>query len=156
MYTISISTLWRAVTYRTFAIVKNIGPWNFVISVLMPNCRTLLISILGYRFTWIIACSRLSISGSERKQRRAKNQAIQGERAGARGLWEGRRPSSFFPRSPAALRTDPLTEGLEQATRITDIGCCKIRLSYLHEIGCRKIYRQNVQVPVVSAKMGAK
>ena len=35
-----------------------------------------------------LACSRLSISGSvrsERKQRRAKNQAIQGERAGARG-----------------------------------------------------------------------
>ena len=25
------------------------------------------------------------------------------------------RPSSFFPRSPAARRTDPLTEGLEQA-----------------------------------------
>ena len=57
-----------------------------------------------------LACSRLSISGSERKQRRAKNQAIQGERAGARALWEGRRP-----RSPAARRTDPLTEGLEQA-----------------------------------------
>ena len=44
-------------------------------------------------------------------------QASQGERVGARGLWEGRRPrpSSFFPRSPAARRTDPLTEGLEQA-----------------------------------------
>ena len=35
-----------------------------------------------------LACSRLSISGSERKQRRAKYQAIQGERAGARGLSE--------------------------------------------------------------------
>ena len=46
-----------------------------------------------------LACSRLSIGGSERKQRRAKNQAIQGERAGARGL----------------CRTDPITEGLEQA-----------------------------------------
>ena len=34
-----------------------------------------------------LACSRLSIGGSERKQRR-ENQAIQGERAGARGLWE--------------------------------------------------------------------
>ena len=32
-----------------------------------------------------------------------------------RGLWEGK-PSSFFPRSPAARRTDPLTEGLEQAS----------------------------------------
>ena len=40
-----------------------------------------------------LACSRLSISGSERKQRWAKNQAIQGERA------------------------DPLTEGLEQASK---------------------------------------
>ena len=62
-----------------------------------------------------IACSRLSISGSERKQRRAKNQAIQGERAGAGAPSSLPRPSSLFPRSPAARRTDPLTEGLEQA-----------------------------------------
>ena len=72
----------------------------------------------------IIACARLSIGGSERKQRRAKKQASQGERAGARGVWDLApsslpRPSSFFPRSPAAQRTDPLTEGLEQANFIT-------------------------------------
>ena len=40
-------------------------------------------SICVARFS--LACSRLSISGSERKQRRAKNQAIEGERVGARG-----------------------------------------------------------------------
>ena len=34
------------------------------------------------------------------------------QRAGARGLSS---PSSFFPRSSAARRTGPLTEGLEQA-----------------------------------------
>ena len=43
----------------------------------------------------MIACSRLSISGSKRKQRRAKNQAIQGR------------------------RTDQLTEGLEKAIKMT-------------------------------------
>ena len=32
------------------------------------------------------------------------------------------RPSSFFPRSPAARRTDPLTEGLEQAKEPEDSG----------------------------------
>ena len=66
----------------------------------------------------------LVFGGSERKKGRAKKQASQdsqGERAGASGVWEGRassllRPSSFFPRSPAARRTAPLTEGLEQAT----------------------------------------
>ena len=53
-----------------------------------------------------VACSRLSISGSERKQRRAKNQAIQGERAGAKG-----RPPSpdsphfFLARPPLVVRT---------------------------------------------------
>ena len=31
------------------------------------------------------------------------------------------RPSSFFPRSPAARRTDPLTEGLEQATMLNEL-----------------------------------
>ena len=46
-----------------------------------------------------IACSRLSISGSERKQRRAKNQAIQNQE-----------------RERGGSGTDPLTEGLEQAT----------------------------------------
>ena len=50
-----------------------------------------------------LACFRLSISASERKQRRAKNQAIQGVTL---------LMFSFFP---AASRTDPLTEGLEQA-----------------------------------------
>ena len=60
---------------------------------------------------FILACSRLSISGSERKQRRAKNQAIQGERAGARGLWEGVvLPSQtllifFLARPPLVVRT---------------------------------------------------
>ena len=53
-------------------------------------------------------------NSGERKIKRFK------VRAGARGLWEGApsslpRPSSFFPRSPAARRTEPLTEGLEQA-----------------------------------------
>ena len=45
-------------------------------------------------------------NSGERKIKR-----FQGERAGARGL----RTSSYFPRSPAARRKDPLTEGLEQA-----------------------------------------
>ena len=35
-----------------------------------------------------LACSRLSVGGSERKQRRAKKQTSQGERAGARGVFE--------------------------------------------------------------------
>ena len=47
-----------------------------------------------YEFIWnknrwvriIIACSRLSIGDSERKQRRAKERTSQGERAGARGV----------------------------------------------------------------------
>ena len=46
---------------------------------------------------------------------------LKGERAGARGLWDPPRPSSFFPRSPAARRTDPLNEGLEQATLEAEI-----------------------------------
>ena len=51
-------------------------------------------------FTLILACSRLSIGGSERKQRRAKKQASQGERAGARGrgVWGGGGSASYLPR----------------------------------------------------------
>ena len=100
------------------------------------------ITLFGDRtITKNVACSRLSISGSERKQRRAKNQAIQGERAGARGLWEGAilpsQPSSFFPRSPAACRTDPLlTEGLEQATKTEeDISHARFRHVYYSIVG---------------------
>ena len=52
-----------------------------------------------------IACSRLSIGGSERKQRKVKEQTGQGERARAR-----------VPRSPTVRRMNPLTEGLEQAS----------------------------------------
>ena len=50
------------------------------------------------------------VPGSQLVEANEKNQTIQGERARERGL----RPSSFFPRSPAARRADPLTEGLEQ------------------------------------------
>ena len=49
-------------------------------------------------------------NSSERKSKRVKVRL-----AGARGV-SLPRPSSFFPRSPAARRTAPLTEGLEQAT----------------------------------------
>ena len=34
------------------------------------------------------------------------------------------RPSSFFPRSSAARRTDPLTEGLEQAKNLVMSSGC--------------------------------
>ena len=66
----------------------------------------------------VLSCPRLSIGGSERKQRRAKKQASQGERAGTRGVCASSlpRPSSFFPR---ARRKDPLTEGLEQAIPVS-------------------------------------
>ena len=69
-----------------------------------------------------IACSRLSISGSERKQRRAKNKAIQGERAGARGLWN---PPNFSLARPPLVVRDSLTEGLEQASLDTILVCFK-------------------------------
>ena len=57
------------------------------------------------------AASEKSSDSTKRKRRRAKNRAIQGERAPS----SLPRPSSFFPRWPAARRTDPLTEGLEKA-----------------------------------------
>ena len=63
---------------------------------------------VGYsvqRTSLLVACSMLSIRGSEQKQRRAKNQAIQGERAGARGLWLSRRPP--FPDPPHFFLTRP-------------------------------------------------
>ena len=68
-----------------------------------------------FQFDGKIACSRLSIGGSERKHRRAKKQASEGERAGARGL----QTLLIFPRSPTARRTALQTVGLEQATEKT-------------------------------------
>ena len=66
--------------------------------------------------------SRLSIGGSERKQRRVKKQASRRESESEGGLVSSvPRPSSFSPRSPDARRTAPLTEGLEQASVDGDI-----------------------------------
>ena len=50
-------------------------------------------------------------NSGERKIKRFKVKERERRSSGSSLL----RPSSFFPRSPAARRTDPLTEGLEQA-----------------------------------------
>ena len=100
------------------------------ISVSFSSTVFLSIGYIGYIERKTVACSRLSISGSERKQRRAKNQAIQGERAGARVAPSSLpRPSSFFPRSSAARRTDPLTEGLEQTRKTVELKLTEIALN---------------------------
>ena len=67
-----------------------------------------------------LACFRLSISGSERKQRRAKKASESRRESGSEEApfppSPLLRPSLCLPRSPSARRMDPLTEGLEQAT----------------------------------------
>ena len=47
---------------------------------------------------------------------------VANENSGERKIkrFKGSDPSSFFLRSPAARRTDPLTEGLEQAKPLTE------------------------------------
>ena len=84
-------------------------------------------------FCLLIACSRLSIGGSERKQRRAKKRASQSERVGERRVWCPPFPDPLIFSSLVRRRAPP-TEGLGQASLLKG----RIEVTVFFEKGDRR------------------